>query len=477
MIKKSGIISIFLTEKQQHLWLIGIPICLSIASCAYFSTYNPADTGSAAKAWDSQDSLYAMSTESNLPYLAWWQKFNDPLLNQLIESGLAYNNNLHVSMANVEAAQGELKRVELNWIPSLSSNIGYSSFPDLGYPGMLFAVIPTYTMNIFSQIKEQKRAKYELAAAKAEDDGVRLAIIGQISNGYFTLISQTEQLELFKQLEADLNELVVIATSTYKGGLTSQIDLEQAKSEVKLIKAQELIIQQNIIVSQNALRYLVNENPSKIKLSRKFSDLNGQQIIIGNLPLTVIENRPDMIQAANELKAANEGIGLAFSNLLPTIQLSAARGEIGTVANGSDYGQPIYFNQALLQIPVFNASVYGQIDKAKGLNKASYYRYTDTLRKVMRDVNNDLSAHDLYTKRFDTTESAENDTKHVYSLNNSLYKRGIISYMQLLQSKIKLDNLAILVNKSKAEQFVTIVNLYQDLAGGYNYGKESEAKS
>ncbi len=454
--------------------LIGISLLL--ASCAYFANHNPPDTSSVPSSWNNQDKLYSVS-ESSLPYLAWWEKFNDPILNQLIESGLAHNNTLRASMANVEAAQGELKRVELNWIPSLSTNVGYSSFPDLGFPGVLFAVIPTYTINLFSQVKEQKRAKYELEAAKAEDDGVRLAVIGQISNSYFTLISQTEQLKLFKQLDSDLGEVVEIANSMYKGGLTPETDVDNAKSELKLIKAQELVIQQNIVASQNALRYLINENPSKIKLTRQFSDLDGNQIIIGNLPLTVIENRPDMVRATYELKASNEGIGIAFSNLMPTIQLSAARGEIGTVANGYDYGQPIYFNQALLEIPIFNASVYGQLDKAKGLNKASYYRYTDTLRKVLLEVNNDLSAHDLYSKRYATTVEAKNDTQKAYARNNSLYKKNIISYMQLLQSKIKLDNLEILVNKSKAEQFVTIVNLYQDLAGGYNHDKESEAKS
>lgn len=443
-------------------------LCLFLGACG--TTYSQPDTSSAPKRWNSQDSLYTNSL-ANLPYLAWWKKFNDPTLNQLIEQGLVYNNTLRVSMANVEAAQGELKRVELNWIPSLSTNIGYSSFPYLGYPGALFAIIPTYTMNLFSQIQEQKKANYQLLAARAEDDGVRLAVIGQISNSYFTLSSQTEQLKLFAQLETDLNELVVIADSMYQGGLSPETNLYQVKSELQLIKAQKLIIQQNIVVSQNALRYLVNQNPGQIKLSRSFRQLDGNKIIIGNLPLTVINNRPDMIQATNELKASNAGIGLELSKLLPSIQLSAARGAIATVPNGYNIGNPIYFNQALLQIPLFNASVYGQMDKAKGLNKAAYYRYTDTLRKVLRDVDNDLSAHDLYSTRYATILEAKNDMARAYALNNSLYKKGIISYMQLLQNKVKLDNIAILVNKSKAEQFITIVNLYQDLAGGYRAGK------
>lgn len=453
-------------------------ITLTLASCGYYSKYNP-DEGNFNKpeSWNSKDRMY-LNGESNLPYIAWWQKFNDPTLNQLIESGLVNNNSIRISMANVEAAQGQLKQVEFNWIPSVSTNIGYSSFPDLGLPGVLFAVIPTYTMNFFTQIKQQKQAQYQLKSTQADDDGVRLAVIGLITNSYFTLSSQTEQLQLFDQLGADLTELVTISNSVYSGGLSPEMNLEQAKSDIKLIEAEKRVVAQNIIISQNSLHYLLNENPASLKLSRSFSQLDPNQIIIGNLPLTVIENRPDMVKATNDLKAANEGIGIAFSNLLPSIQLSAARGEIATVPNGYDYGQPIWFNQALLQIPVFNASVYGQLDTAKGLNKASYYSYTETLRKVLRDVNNSMSAHDLYTKRAEDTISAKDHIKKAYDLNTTLYKRGIISYSDLLRDKIQLDRIMIQVNRARAEQFVTIVNLYQDLAGGYNYNHaESSTKS
>ena len=119
-------------------------LCLSVfsTSCAYFSNENPPASPPATDNWNAKDSLYKTDT-TNLPYLAWWKKFNDPTLNQLIESGLVNNNSIRISMGNVEAAQGELKRVELNWVPSLSTNAGYSSFPNLGFPGALIAVIPT----------------------------------------------------------------------------------------------------------------------------------------------------------------------------------------------------------------------------------------------------------------------------------------------------------------------------------------------
>lgn len=448
--------------------LLGFLLCISVMSCT--NTYNKNNylpsTKRVATTWDTKDNYYR-NTQANLPYLTWWEKFHDPTLNQLMKVGLVQNNQINIAMANVEASQGELKRVKLNWIPTVGSNVGYSSFPTLGFPGVLLGLAPTYTLNVFSQLKEEKKAGYELKASKAAYDAVKLAVIGQIASSYFSYSAQVEQLRLLKKLDHHLTELVNISSDVYKGGLTSESAWENQKHELKLIKAQEMLTQHNITVSRNALCYLLNLNPQNIPLTHRFSQLNGNQIVVGSMPLTVIENRPDMIEAANALKASNEGVGLAFSNLLPNIQLSTIQGLNATTDNGYKLGDRTNFNQALLQTPIIQASVLGQVDTAKGLNKASYYRYLDTLRKVMRDVNNDMSAHDLYTARLAQITDARNDEKIIYDLHTELYHRGINSYMQLLQAAVKLDYLNIEVNQSQWEQFITIVNLYQDLAGGY----------
>jgi len=418
--------------------------------------------------WPAKDTRYINSDE-NLPCFAWWKQFKDPGLNALIDKGLIYNNEVKVAQASIEAAQGELKRVQLNWIPDVTGNAGYSSFPYLGFPGVLLTVVPTYTINIFKQIKEQQRAKYELKATHAMHHGIRLAVINQIAGNYFNYLGQMEQLELLHSLESDLSKLITISQSMYQGGLYARTQLELAKTELSLIQAKERMVQQNIVVSENALHYLLDENPGKFAANRHFRDLNSKQMVIGALPLNIIENRPDMEQAKQELCAANAGIGIAFSHLLPTINLAMARGEIAKIPNGWQLGQAIHFNQAIVEVPFLKASTFGELIKAKGLDKASYYHYTDTLRKVLRDVTNDLSAHELYTKRLDDVLRAKGELGNAYHLNQTLYQRGIISHFSLIEEKVRLDKLAIEVNQHKLEQLITIVNLYQDLAAGYNY--------
>lgn len=374
--------------------------------------------------WAAKNKHY-MNSNENLTCFAWWKQFNDPNLNSFIDRGLIYNNDINIAVAHIEAAQGELKRVQLNWIPDVTGNAGYSSFPYLGFPGVLLTAVPTYTLNIFKQIKEQQKARYELKATKSMYHGIRLAVISQIASNYFNYLSQVEQLSLLHALEQDLSKLITISKTLYQGGLYARTEVDLALTEFSLIQAKERVVQQNIVVRENALHYLLDENPDRVFVSRRFRDLNGQKMIIGALPINIIENRPDMEQAKQELFAANAGIGLSFAHLLPAINLAMARGEIAKVENGGQLGQAIHFNQAIVEVPFLKASTYGQLIKAKGLDKASYYRYSETLRKVLRDITNDLSAHELYTRRLNDVLKAERELSKVYRLNQTLYQRGL----------------------------------------------------
>ena len=298
-------------------------------------------------------------------------------------------------------------------------------------------------------------------------DGVKLTVIAQIAGSYFSYLAQVEQLQLLKKIDNDLTEMVAINQALYQGEINSDIALVRAKKALNLIKADETVVQHNLVTSQNSIQYLVDKNPDVLDVNRTFKQIDYHQLVIGSLPLNVIEHRPDMMASINELKASNTGVGLAISHFLPTIQLSAARGDIATVPNGTTLGTPIYFNQALLQQPMITLASFGELDKFKALNKAAYYRYINTVRKALRDVDNHLSAHEYASQRLDNTVDAQHNVEKNYRLHDDLYRQGIISYLSLLEEKIQRDKINILVNKHKLEQTITVVNLYQELAVGY----------
>ena len=447
-----------------------------IGACSYNSSYQKPAVPVSAK-WSVPLNNLA-STESNLPYLAWWQGFNDPTLNQLIESGLVANNGLNMSRGHVEAAEGELKKVQFQWVPDLNFVLGYSNNPATGFPGLVALFAPNYTMNVFSQLKQQKRAEYELAAAKAEDDAVKLDVITQISASYFTYLAEVERKQLLQVLADDITHLADISVKVYQQGLSADQNSLEMRAQVNLIRGEQEVIEQNIVVTRNALRYLINQNPGEITTQQKFINLQNQHLVPGQLPMTVLSNRPDMQLAENKLRASNEGIGLAASQLLPTVQLDFIG---GPVAGNNAYNFPsplmqnaVDFNDELLKIPALKLSALGEIDKAKGLDKVSYYNYIDTLQKALRNSTNALSANYRLTNKLQQTESAQQQLAKSYNLNERLFQRGIQSKMDTLKSKIALDRIEINVNQDKLQQLLTIVNLYHELAGGYKNGESAE---
>ncbi len=127
----------------------------------------------------------------------------------------------------------------------------------------------------------------------------------------------------------------------------------------------------------------------------------------------------------------------------------------------------VYFNDQTLKMPLLKLTVLGEIEKARGLDKASFYNYVDTLQKALQQTTNAISANEHYSNKLNRIQSWQGHLAKAYNLNHSLYKQGIQSYMATLESKIALDRANIALNQDKLQQLITIVNLYQELAGGY----------
>lgn len=404
----------------------------------------------------------------NLPYLAWWQQFHDAELNNLMAMGLRNNTDIHIAIGNLEQARGELLQVKLSWIPTIQLFAGYSTNPALGVPGAFYAIWPYYVLNIMKLYTQQKKATYNLQYSLAATEGVRLVVIGQIASAYFTLMSQQEQLRLLQQLDNDLKALVALSEQEIKAGLENDIALAQLHSDEQLIAAQIKPILHNIVSSENALRYLINENPGRVSNKNNFAKLDFSHFRPGSLPATVLNNRPDMKMAVYALKGAQASKLVAWSDFFPTLQLDELVGEAQLPHRKFIKVTDAYANWSLIPGSI------GKIVASKGAYKAKVAEFYQTVRRILREVDTDYSANKRMNEQFTIYLRAEADYRHKYKLQQGLLKTGLISYKELLQSKINLDSLALRTNQAKLDLAISLVVLYQDLAGGYAYEKTQD---
>ncbi len=443
--------------------------CFLLNSCALYGPQYKKPVIETPTQWNSPDKLAHLDNNDNLPMLAWWQIFNDPQLTYLMNTALEQNNDIHIAMGNVIAAQGQLEQIEFSWIPSLNGAVGYTNTTaNMLNKGYNAGFLPSYAFNLFQYMRSKEFATANLASANAAKDAVRLSIISQTAAGYFSYSAQSYLLTQQEQLVNDLKNLLFLSKVQYHKGFISLYVLQQYEQQYAQAKADLPIIQQNIVISRNALRLLLNQNPGKITLGLPFMDLKSKDIIPVNLPSKVLENRPDIREAEQNLIAANANIGVATSTFFPSITLTGGLGSASdSLHNLFSSGSDFWNHETLLNTPLLSPETYGQIKQAKGQYYSAYYQYIQTVKAAFQSVDNDLSAHDKYYASFMEQTHYYDSSKTAYDLASMSYEKGLYSYPTVLQNKIQLDNAKIALAKSKLAQLNTIVQLYEDLGGGY----------
>ena len=445
-----------------------VPI-LTLTACSILAPDRQDPKVSLPDTWSEQGKL----AESNLPYIAWWYKFNDPNLNKLIESGLHNSNSIAQAQANIEQAQGQLSAVELSWIPSITALAGVINFqPFLPQAQTMYGGYAGYSsLNIFSMVAQQKSAKLNMQAKEKAFEGAKLDLTAQIAISYYTLIAQKEELKLYQQYIADLEEQQILQKHKTKGGLSTTADDLNVNKTVLNAKLQQKNIENNIAKSQNSLNYLLNQNPGIIYSTSDFGSVNTIYGNVSSLPTTVIGNRPDVAMAALQYKYAAQNVTANYMQLLPSFMLGYGP---AVVSSGGIPGMPDSTTSTFQQNFItwsMNPAIFGQAGSLKGSEKYYYANYIDTVRKALMDISNDLTTNRITNERYQLTIEEMKISQIKYAMNYTLYKRGLRAYSDNLEDKISIDETKISVNQMKLSQMQAIIALYKDLGGGYKYNE------
>lgn len=474
--------------KLKQMVLVTSSVILS--SCALLGPDYHEPQLNAPQAWSSKDGNTTNSSES-MPDMAWWHKFNDPQLNALVESALVNNNNLQVAMGNMLQAQASLKKVQMSWVPTVSiggagfagqyfnpgfqNNSGYPLLNSLNqnnpqnFDGYAFGAMPSYTVNVFSLIKQGEIAKLNLAIQQQSVNAMRLGVISQVANSYFTLLGLHKQLELQQQMLTDAKDLRRYNQIQYNKGSIGQLNLDGLDQFIASLETKIPEIEDNITQTENALQVLTNNNPGKIKMGNTFDNISTEGVIPVNLPSQVLKSRPDVAIAEYQLQVNNANIGAVTSQFFPTISLTGNVGQMTMqLSNLFNAGGDFWTGTLGAAMPVFNLGLYADVDKAKGGYYAAYYNYIQTVRNAFAQVDDGLSKHDSLNKQYKIQEAGYQKAQNMYTIGQKQYKQGAISLANTVGFKLNIDYTKAGLNQLKIQQLNSIVNMYQVLGGGYN---------
>lgn len=440
---------------------------LALSSCQLWREQDTRPCVKVPQQWSSTSHVQLNST-IKLPTFLWWQQFRNDELNQLVQVALARNNKIQVAMAHLEHARGELLRSKLEWVPQLNGLGGFTQMPYFGNPGAFYIFFPKYTLNLFRQYRRQKNAEALVRAHVFAKDTIRLAVIAQVTTAFFTLIAQQELLRIEQQLRQDVAKNLMLHQTLYRNDLIAQDDVDHLNSLLLQTDSRIQLTRHRITVSQNILHYLLNQNPENagaqghFDFHTAFAQLPTQQIIPGQAPVRILTYRPDIREQEALLKATNERVGMATSQLLPAVSVASYLGQGSTVPGSAITLGEGYLNQPLLDLPLL-----ADIKMAKADYRAQCRIYIDTIRKALRDIENDLSAYHALSRQWSYYEDAYRYEGQQCQLTHIRYQNGIDSDVDQLNCRIKLAKFEYLVIEKKLAKVLAMIRLYQDLGAGY----------
>jgi outer membrane protein, multidrug efflux system len=409
----------------------------------------------------------------------WWTLYQDPQLNALVEKAFKNNSNIKAAVARIEEADAQMREVGAALLPTVDldgsgkrSRVTESgSFPSFGEnPSNLYSLKLNSSLELdfwgkLRRAKESARATYlstQYAAAM-----VKLSTESLVVNSYLNIRSLDSQLNNVKENLKTSEESLGLAKRRQEGGVASILDVHQASlvRDNLLLQEQEIIRQRQL--TEHVLNVLVLE---EVKLDQAdLSTLPLPPIPPVGLPSALLENRPDVRQAEQEMIAANANIGVAKAALYPSISLTGALGgesvELGDVLKSASR---IWSYGLSLNLPIFNGgALSSRVDQASAREKQALQAYVGAVSTAFKEVNDALVNLRQYKAIEIIAASKKTTTQDMLDVANNRYKSGYSSYLDVLEAQRSHIEATQSFVQSRENTLNATVSLFKALGGGW----------
>lgn len=417
------------------------------------------------------------------------QFYKDPLLNLLIDSAVIRNNNLLVAIKNVEASALQLKKSKWLNVPTLNAEVTgiYTRYSDNSLNGLSTASfleqnhledyttqgVLSWEADIWGKLKNQKR-KALAAYIQTEEarKAVQTALVANVATGYFQLLMLDEQLEVARKNLKLRERTEQIITLQYDSGVGTA--LAQNQAQALRLQAVQLIVEleQQLSIQENALSILTGTFPSAIKRGKQ-EDLHLliREETHAGVPAALIQQRPDILAAEFNLRAAYAEEGITRASLYPALRITAAGG-INSFLRSNWWNIPgSLFGMAAASVsqPLINGRQLKTEYKTALIEKEkATLQFKQTVLKAVQEVSNALvSIEKLETQKQIITDR-EQALNHAVSDADLLFKHGIATYLEVITAQHNLLQSQLDLAAVEKYQMEASIELYRALGGGWH---------
>ncbi len=431
---------------------------------------------------------------TNTSKVKWQKYFTDPFLNSLIDSALKNNQELNITLQEIEIARNEVRARKGEYLPTIGLGAGaavdktgrYTSkgsseanidikpgtaTPD-PLPNYMLGAYANWEVDIWSKLRNAKKAAFNRYMSTASGKNFLVTnLIAEIANSYYELLALDNQLDIIKQnIDIQSNALEIVRLEKASGRVT-ELAVKRFEAQVLNTRSLQFEIQQKIVETENRINFLIGRSPQAIERNAAaFNNLVPNSIYAG-IPAQLLDNRPDVKQAELALTAAKLDVKSAKARFYPSLAITA-----GVGFQAFDAGYLIKAPESLLYslagdltAPLINRNgIKAAYYSANAKQIQAVYNYERAILKAYIEVVNQLSNINNLNKTYDLKLQEVDALNQSVIISNNLFRSARADYMEVLLTQRDALEARFDLIDTKKQQMNAMVNIYRALGGGWN---------
>lgn len=461
---------------MKHL-IIAAVLAGLLAGCTVGPVYHRPDLPVPAN-WSN-----APESPESLANLGWWELFSDTELQGLIRTALEQNKNLRLAAARVDEFRANVGIVRANQFPQVqaTASAARTRLTTAGTTVVPSGITPEF--NIFSlagdltfQVdfwglyrRATEQARANLLATEQARLNVLISVVSGVAESYFQLRQLDLQLEITQRTVVSFQDSLRLTRIRFEGGVGSELDVRQSQTAVYGATSQIPLLQQQIVQQENGIRILLGQNPGPVSRGLPLTAQRLPPAVPAGLPSQLLERRPDIRQAEQQLAAAYAGVGVAKAQFFPRIPLTATAGFQSTELSTLLSGPASMWEVALgLTQPIFEGGrLKSNLAAARAIQNEAQIAYEATVQQAFADVENALVAYTKTRAQLTEQRSLVEAASAALRLANLRYVDGVSTYLDVLDSERQLFNAQLSEVQTEGTVLLSLVQLYKALGGGW----------
>jgi multidrug efflux system outer membrane protein len=469
-----------------------LALLVTLTGCAVGPNYKrpEVDTPSAFRPAASASEVPA--TTNSLGDLDWWQVMNDPQLQAYIAEALTNSWDIRIAAARVLQAEAAARVTRSQFFPTVgagadwttarTSENGPSAVPGMDPQkefGSVYGTMAGYEVDLWGRIRRaNEAARAQLLANEAAQQTVQQTLVAQVATAYLSLLELDYELEIAQRTYSVRTNSLALTTARAEGGVSSLQDVRQAEILVATALAAIADTHRRIEQTENGLNVLLGRNPGSPQRGEGLLRQKMEVAVPAGLPSELIERRPDIRTAEQQLVAANADVGQAKAAFFPKVTLTGFYG-YQSVALSDLFTSPArtwQFGPAV-SVPLFTGgALRGNLKLARARFDEAVAQYQKTVQNSFREVSDSLIAYQR-TREFRARQE-ENTQAHrsATDLANIRYEGGVTSYLEVLYNEQELFSSELTLAQARLDELLSVVSLYRSLGGGWQSNPPSLSK-